>query len=235
MKRIVIIIILILLTGCEQYQPTSRQVSVIVDNTDGENGLASFEKIKSYMTKGHSSDGLLICLRYVSETRYASSYEFNLPMGATGLSSNEDSRRRKKKRLIAQFKDTLESKHTEFTHSSKSEIFRLVVDEANKISENGYSGSLLLFSDLKEHSFFSVYNKLHRKKLLENPEFVAEEFLKQVNFNDNLQGISIYILHTPRLEDDAVFTAMTEVYRIIFESRGAKLITTQTTTVRLRP
>jgi len=233
MKKLAIISLLILLARCEGYIPSTQALSVIIDATDGENRDARFKHISSHLYKGHSSDGISISLRYVSETRYAPSYEFELPIGDVGLLSNEDARRRKRRMLLSQFKDTLEN--TKRGLSSQSEIFRLVVDEANKLSKISGRRSILLFSDLKEHSFFSVYKREDLQKLLTSPELVVQEFTDEVSLNENLSGIAIYIVHTPSLEDDKVFTAMIGVYRTILESRGATLVTTRTKRVQIKP
>lgn len=233
MKKILIISLLMLLARCEEHIPTTQALSVIVDATDGENKEVSYERIQGYLKKGHPSDGLLISLRYVSDTRYAPSYEFELPTGDVGLLSNEDTRRRKRRMLLKSFRDTLEN--TKRKLSSRSEIFRLVTEEANRLSKTGCSGSLLVYSDLKENSFFSVYNPRDREMLLKNPSDVAERFLDVEALPENLSGITVYVLHTPSLEDSEVFTAMVGVYRSLLESRGAKILVTRTKRVHIKP
>lgn len=221
MKKIFLILLVILFTRCNEYLPTEQHLSVIVDLTDVDSEKPSYKEVVSYLKKGHASDGLSLSLRFVSETRYAPTYQFELPIGETGLLSNEDTRRTKKKLLLRQFKDTLGGIQNEL--SPRSEIFRVVVDELNRLSTRKGNRTLLLFSNLEEHSFFSVYNKKSVQQLLSQPELVVEQFKSEVNLNDNLSGITLQIIYTPSLEEDRVFTAMIELYQSLLESRGVVL------------
>ncbi len=232
MKKI-LLALLVLFAGCQEYKPKTQHISVIVDLTDEDSYKPTYNEIASYIAKGHSSDGLFISLLYVCVTRYALSYEFELPIGETGFLSNEDTRRRKKRMLLSQFKDTLEN--TKRGLSPQSEIFRLVAEELNKLSMVNGTRNILVFSDLEEHSFFSVYKNQDVQKLLLQPELVVQQFANEVSLSDDLSGITVHIIYIPSLEEEKVFTAMIGVYRILLESRGAILITTRTKRVQFRP
>ncbi len=221
MKKIFLILLILLFTRCTEYFPTQQHLSVIVDLTDVDSEKPSYKEVTSYLKKGHASDGLSLSLRFVSETRYAPTYQFELPIGETGLLSNEDTRRTKRKLLLKQFKDTLEGIQKKL--SPRSEIFRVVVDELNRLSTRTGNRTLLLFSNLEEHSFFSVYNKKDVQQLLSQPELVVEQFKSEVNLNDNLSGITLQIIYTPSLEEDRVFTAMIELYQSLLKPRGLVL------------
>ena len=222
-----LLLLLILLAGCQQYQTTNQYLSTIIDLTEEDSYKPSTKEVLSYLEKGHSSDGIELSLRYVGETRYAEKYRFILPTGETGWFSNEDTRRTKRRVLLKSFKDTL-NKYKKGL-SPRSEIFRLVVDEANRLSKFNGIRSILAFTDLKEHSsLFSIYDKRQLQKLYKSQKLLAQEFSKQVPIVKDLSGITIHILHQPKLQDDQLFTALVALYRAVFESRGASVVVSKT-------
>ena len=232
MKKLALLFIL--LAGCQEYEPKTQYISTIIDLSEEGSYKPSSKEILSYLEKGHSSDGLDISLRYVSETRYAPKHQFVLEQSETGWLSNEDTQRRKKRLLLEQFKDTLLSTQGSQMPLSKSEIFRLVVDELEHLSKQKGKRTLLLISDIKEHSsLFSVYNKNQYRKLLNEPEALADLFQNEVSIPKNLSGITLHILYRPKPEEDIGFTAMVTLYRNLFESRGAIVKVSQIHTVTL--
>lgn len=231
MKKIIgTFLIVMLFTKCEEHQPTTQHISVLVDLTDANSYQPHADEIFSYLEQGHSSNGLALTLRYVAETRYAPSHQFQLATGEVGFLSNEDTRRRKRKRLLTQFKDTLTN--YKIGLSPRSEVFRLVVDELTIFSQEKGKRSLLLFSDLKEHSFYSVYKKQDVQELLLHPKRIQERFENATVIPDNLTGIAIHIIYTPSLKEDRVFTAMVDLYKKVFESRGATIQITRSQIVK---
>ena len=221
MKNILKLIVLLLFLGCEQQTPVTQHLSVIIDLTDTKNEKPKAKEIIDYLDKSHPSDGLGISLCYVSETRYTPKYQFILQQSEVGWLSNEDTQRRKKKKLLQQFKDTLN--HHKLEESPRSEIFRLVCNELNNLSKKSGKKKLLLYSDLKENSFFSVYQQWDVIRLLNHQDSVMKEFLSNVNLPDDLSNISLQIIYSPNLEEDKVFTAMVELYQSIFEQRGVQI------------
>jgi hypothetical protein len=220
-KNILLFLAVMLFSSCEEHQPITQYLSVIIDLTDADSYKPTSKEVFGYLKQGHSSDGLEVALRYVSETRYAPNYEFQISTGAVGFLSNEDTRRRKKKRLLTQFKDTLTNYKKRLC--LRSEIFRLVVNELGKLSKVKGKRSLLLFADLKENSFYSVYKKQDIQELLLHPKRTQERFENAISIPDDLTGVEIHIVYAPSLKEDRVFTAMIDLYRNVFESRGAVL------------
>ena len=221
------LILFILFLGCEEYHPTTKYLSTIIDLTEEDSYKPSAKEVLPYLEEGHSSDGIELSLRYVGETRYAEKYQFVLPIGETGWFSNEDTRRTKKRMLLQSFKDTLSNYQNRL--SLRSEIFRLTVEEVNRLAMSNSRSTLLLYSDLKEHSsLFSVYDKRQIKLLYKSPKLLAQNFSKKVPIAKDLSGITIHILHQPKLKDDRLFTALVALYRAVFEPRGASVIVSKT-------
>jgi len=221
MKTILKILLICVVIGCEEHIPQTQQISAIIDLTDADNIPPSAKDIVNYLDKSPPSDGLGISLRYVSETRYTPKFQFILQQSSVGWLSNEDVQRRKKKKLLQQFKDTLERHQT--AQSPRSEIFRLVCNELTDLSKKDGKKKLLLFSDLKENSFFSVYHQNDVYQLLNQREKVVANFLTNVYLPEDLSGISLHIIYSPNLQEDKVFTAMINLYQSIFEKRGVTL------------
>ncbi|WP_439131461.1 hypothetical protein [Polaribacter sp.] len=221
MKQLSLFILVLIMISCEDHIPTTQHLSVIVDVTDAKHAKPKTNDVLNYLEQGSPSDGLEITLRYVSETRYAPKYQFILRESAVGWLSNEDTQRRRKKKLLQQFKDTLE--HTQIKESPRSEIFRLVCSEIKSLNKKEGAKKLVLFSDLREHSFFSVYQKYDVGKLLHQEEQVLQKFIRQAELPEDLSGIALYIVYSPKLKEDEIFTAMIKLYQSIFESRGVEL------------
>lgn len=217
--------LLFTLVGCQsEEQPKTYNLSVIIDLSDTDNYKPSAEEILSFMPNMKHSDGLTIRLRYVTETRYSDTYSFTLETGVMGLLSNEDQRRRKRKRLLKSFRDSLSHLNSNHVALKRSEIFGVISDELKILSNREGERIVLIFGDLKQHSaYFSVYRKHDVHALVNNPEAITKRFADQFTLADNLSGINMHILNTPKLEDDKVFTAMVRWYRSLLEPKGVKV------------
>lgn len=216
-----LLILCVLLLQCQEYAPKSHYLSTIIDLTEEGSSPPSYEHVLSHLDQANEKDGLELSLRYVCETRYADRYQFSLPIGETGWFSNEHDRRSKHKKLLSRFRQALDRYET--MQCLRSEIFRLVAEEAVYLSKLKGSRQILLYSDLKQHSpLFSVYDNKQLNKLYNNTEGVADYFSKVLPEVD-LTGITINILFSPKLRDDRLFTAMVDVYRKVLEPKGASV------------
>lgn len=235
MKQLIFCIAMVLLTGCEQYEPTDQYLSTLIDMTDGEAHLPQATEILSYLDGGYESDGLTISLRYVSETRYASRKVFTLGRGETGLLSNEDARRRKRRLLIQQFTDTLQVHNGREQERPRSEILRLVTDELEILSKVSGKRTVLLYSNLMEHSgLLSLYNTRDVSKLYNSRGKLINELTGKLSLPDDLSGITLHILYVPSLEEDRLFTEMVRLYRELLEPRGAEVIIGKTNQITIK-
>jgi len=225
MKTYIISLMILFLTACEEYQPNHQHLSVIIDLTDTDSYRPRPEELLSHLHTAHESDGLSLYLRYVAETRYASRQLFSLAKGETGLLSNEDQRRRKRKALFQRFSDTLTAENSKQKELPRSEILRLVADELSELSKQTGDRKLLLYSNLQEHSdLISLYRPKDQERILRSPKKVAASLVKKLSLPNDLSGIAIHIRYTPTLEDDKYYTAMVQLYRELLEPLGATLI-----------
>lgn len=235
MKNLMVCLAISLLTGCEQYEPKDQFLSTIIDLTDTPAYLPKAEEILSHLKDGQDSDGLTLSLRYVAETRYSSRKLFSLGKGETGLLSNEDARRRKRKVLLKQFSDTLQVYNNHEQEIPRSEILRLVVDELKTLSKVSGTKAILLYSNLKEHSsLLSLYNSRDVAKLYASVEKLANGLAEKLELPDELHGITLHILYVPTLEQDRLFTAMVELYRELLEPRGVSVIVGNTNQITIK-
>ena len=184
--------------------------------------------LKDFQNVGsHHADGLELYLTYIAETRYGQQYHFSLKQGTAGLLSNEDQRRRKRKALLKAFADTLRVSNDAHLELKRSEIYLSIANALNRLSHNENNINkcrIILLSDLKQHSsWFSVYRPKDLTLLKNNPEAVVELFESQSDIPNDLSGITLHIIYKPTVEDDAVFTALVNIYRKLLEPKGMQI------------
>ncbi|MCF6319233.1 MAG: hypothetical protein L3J83_08155 [Proteobacteria bacterium] len=213
----------ILILGCEApIEPTQHIVSVAIDQTEGNAFKQSGDFILNDLKTTPLSDGIELSLIPISDTRYNSKQSFVLNTGATGWMANDDSRRNERKYLFKRFKDSLSVLNSSETILERSDIFRVVTAELNALASKTGQRKLFVFSDLKEHSsVFSVYSPKQLRLLYRNPKAVVSIFESSVALADDLSDIIVVIVYKPTLEDEALFSGLVLLYKMILESRGA--------------
>ena len=218
-------VIAIFTIGCEQEAPNNHHVSLIVDRSEEDSYAPDTDDVETYLTDASPNDGITIGLSYVSDTPYASKYSFVLKPGTTGLLSNEDQRRKQIRKFHKQFNDSLDYYNNEQEPLRRSDIFRVVVRELDHLSKQQGERTLLIFSDLKEHSsLYSVYHPRNRQQIVKNPIKVGDYFNEETEPSKDLEGITVHIIYEPSIEDTEVFTAMVTIYRNLIEPYGGKLL-----------
>lgn len=153
----------------------------------------------------------------------------NLPTGTNKGRSNEPFSR---ERLIINFYDTIRktlvdvNSNNNSSYLNHSECFRTIAEELTILSQsNSEYKILLVFSNLFENSdILSVYNNDTKKMLMKAPKKIKEQFEKSKLLPENLSNMRVFFLFNPATrEEDKEFMKIVEVYRILLESRGAKV------------
>lgn len=225
MKQIIILCItLTLLHACEEVPtPINNTLSVIVDRTEETQEVTSSYLLK-FLEPQNIYDGIEISLLNISDTKYNDRQSFEIGQGKTGMLSNEDQRRKRIRLLKKQFDKQLKASNQKTYDYQRSDIFRVFAKELNRLSKLDGNRSLVLISDLKEHSpVFSVYGK-GKQQLFNHLDDVKKVFESSINIEDNLQGITIYIMYQPNVSDAELFSQLITLYKSIVESRGATVI-----------
>ncbi|QMU66229.1 MAG: hypothetical protein GKR88_19395 [Flavobacteriaceae bacterium] len=222
MKRYLFVLFLLtLLTSCEdEIMPSQHTVSILIDRTDPEGYAPSGEFILRALPKVHLADGLELSITNIGDTHYNERQSFLLEKGETGWLANEDKRRKQYKFLKKQFADSLTAFNARDYQYIRSDIFRSLAKELNRLGRKKGKRALWLFSDLKEHSFFSVYNPKDVYRLAKDPEKVAREFESSIPLVENLSGVTLVIIYKPTLDDTELFSQLVRLYRTILEPKG---------------
>ncbi|WP_299884362.1 hypothetical protein [uncultured Lacinutrix sp.] len=228
MKRYILfftLIVSICLLACEDYSPKDHNLSVIIDRSEAHSYAPISDDITTYLGDTNATDAISISLSYISDTRYASKYSFNLDKAETGWLSNEDKRRKSRRLFFKQFGDSLRYYNTQQKPLLRSAIFSVVLGAIEEASKKNSPYDILLFSDLKEHSaLFSVYDVRFKRKLLQDIDATTEALRSHIQLPKNLSGVTLHIIYKPSIEESPVFTAMVTLYKAMIESRGGKVI-----------
>ena len=233
MRALFYVIAVVTLFSCDAtYVPKMQYLSVIIDLSEIDSYRPQAKDILQFLGTGNHADGIDLNLKYIAETRFSEQFNFKLGIGDTGLLSNEDQRRRKRKSLLNTFADTLNAKNSTSESLKRSEIFLSLVSELNRLSETNDSPQILLFADLKQHSdWFSVYRASGVELLLNDFEKAIELFETKMSIPKDLSGITLNIVYKPTLQEDEIFSAFVALYRRILEPRGLKITVGNTYTI----
>ena len=213
---------ILLVLGCEAPEaPITHYVSVAIDKTEANTTPLSSDFILNTLKNSQLADGMELALLPISDIRYSSKLVFVLDKGEVGWLANEDARRGRRNHVFKRFKDSLAVLNTTQQNLKRSNIYRVIVRELNSLATKTGKRSLIISSDLKEHSFFSVYNATDVHSLFNTPKAVQSTFESVIPLTDHLSGITVVIVYKPSLKDDELFSRLIKLYTSILESRGA--------------
>lgn len=217
-----IICIGLLLTGCEEPVPQKVQyTTVLIDQTEKDGYQPNAKELLTQIIPNRASDGVHVTLRSISDITFNPKQTFVLSKATLGWMANEDKRRKTLKKFYKRFEDSLVTFHRETKGFQRSEIFKSVVEELNELTKVEGTKKVLLFSDLQEHSFFSVYHKHHLYLLEKHPEKVQQLFEEAIPITmNNLKDIELHILYQPTLKDAKLFSQLVTLYKNILEPKG---------------
>jgi L-rhamnose mutarotase len=224
MKNILYALVILVLIGCDDSTGLqTRNFSFLIDRTEANANFPKPEYLLRKLPNRNPDDALSLCFATIGDTRYTQSRCFVLGKGKTGLLANDYERKQQWELLEQKFSDSLALENHREHHYDRSDIFRTVVAELDKLSKSGGVKELWLFSDLKEHSFFSVYDPHDQRTLFQNMDRVVQRFEKEMKSTNDWSGIRVRIVHSPDREQEAVFTQMLEVYRRVLEPKGVMI------------
>ncbi|QMU63091.1 MAG: hypothetical protein GKR88_01575 [Flavobacteriaceae bacterium] len=232
---VIITVLAILVLGCANQTPsTLHSLTVAVDLSEADGFRPKADFILDRLESDNIFDGIEISYIPIIDTRYTERHAFTLSKSSAGWLSNEDSRRRSRRALSTQFRDTLAKYCVNDKPLKYSAIFGTIVTELNRLASKQGVRKLILISDLKEHSpIFSIYDPRQARRLLKYPKDVQARFESMVRLADNYKGINVELIHLPSPEEEQHFSAMVALYRAVIESRGGTLTIGNQKTVKL--
>ncbi|WP_299213548.1 hypothetical protein [uncultured Dokdonia sp.] len=224
MKTIILLFAVTFFIGCsDSEQLQTRTFSFLIDRTEDAVTPPTADYLLKRLPKHSPNDALELCYSIIGDTPYATSQCFVLGKGETGILANEDTRRKENRLLYKQFSDSLAMQNKREYSFERSDIFRTVVTELEKLSKKEGNRELWLFSDLKEHSFFSVYDPQSQAQLFKNLEKAAKLFEREIDTDTDFSGINIRIVHRPSVRDAKLFSQMVLLYRKVLEPEGINI------------
>lgn len=224
MKTIILLFAVTFFIGCtDSEQLQTRTFSFLIDRTEDAVAPPTADYLLKRLPNHSPDDALELCYSIIGDTPYARSQCFVLGKGATGILANEDSRRKENRLLYKQFSDSLTMQNRKEYTFERSDIFRTVVTELEKLSAKEGNRELWLFSDLQEYSFFSVYDPHSQSLLFKHPEKVVDLFKEEMDLEADYSDITIRIIHRPSVEEAKLFSQMVLLYRSILEPEGVRI------------
>lgn len=221
---LLITLLSITFTNCtDTITPKMHYLTLAIDQTEGISFSLSHDQVLQPMQDVPLHDGIELSIIKITDFHYADKYSLITDTGETGWLANDHERLLERKKLFASFRETLTPFYSDTARTNRSDIYRVVIKEVNELAEKSGSKTLVIDSNLQEHSFFSVYNKTHLHQLFHNLEAVVKRFESAHAPHDDLTGITVIIAQSPTPEDQKLFTQLLRLYRNILEPRGATL------------
>ena len=196
-------------------------LTVLSDRTDPIIAKPDMATLESFLELGKNPDrGVDFKFKVIGNVDFLPAR--SLKLQSSSLVDNDFQRTADVGRFLNRM-DTLlvQENQKEYTFQGSS-IFRPTLEELIRAKNSGASHKVvMLWSDLQEISdLYDVLDSNNRRKLMESPLAVANEFTSKVDI-PNLEGVSLYIIHYPATrERNRSFRAMCEVYKHIFKDSG---------------
>lgn len=211
----------LLSTACqESTPPKSHHISIAIDQSETSIEIPPASFFVNKLKKTDIFDGISLSLLPIGETRFEATEQFLLEPEHRGWLSNEDERRKKRKSMIKQFSDAVEVHRNASNNLRKSDIYRVVAQELNRLAQQKGIRTLYLCSNLKENSsLISFYDTQQTQTLYQHPKVIQQLFEQAVPLTD-LSGVTLHILHTPSIEEAELFEHLVGLYKSLVESKG---------------
>ncbi|WP_298507440.1 hypothetical protein [uncultured Kordia sp.] len=221
---LLITLLSIAFTNCtDSITPKMHFLTFAIDQTEGIPFSLSYDQVLQPMQDVPLHDGIELSIITITDFHYADKYSLITGTGEIGWFANDHERLLERKKLFASFREALTPFYTDTTRTNRSDIYRVVIKEVNELAQKSGSKTLIIDSNLQEHSFFSVYNKTHLHQLFHNLDAVVKRFESAHVPHDDLSGITVIIAQSPTPEDQKLFTQLLRLYKNILEPRGATL------------
>lgn len=211
----------LLSTACQEHRlPNTYHISVAIDQSETSIEIPPASFFVNNLSKTDIFDGISLSLLPIGETRFEATEQFLLEPEHKAWLSNEDERRKKRKSLIKQFSEAVEVHRNASNNLRKSDIYRVVAQELNRLATQEGTRILYLCSNLKENSsLISFYNTQQIQTLYKKPNEILKLFEQAVPLTD-LSGVTLHILHKPSMEEAELFEHLVNLYKSLIESKG---------------
>ncbi len=236
MKHTIIILVVILITGCNpgKWHLGGTDIFVLVDISDPHTLKPEFSSVRNlYDMRSNPCKSAGFKLTFIGDKNYMPEYDYSLENRPEGEHDNRyDDPQYRKKRIISFFNTiheaiaTANSYATEEQPLDQSECYRSIAHALTELSKrNSRKKYLLIYSDVTENSsVFQGYKDIEGDAVDNRQaiEYIKKRFEKKDLLPRSLKGIKVYFIFEPTSANaDKRFTVFTMVYRELLESRGA--------------
>lgn len=229
MKQFYLLLLVALSVSCNERgerqirTPDSVLVSVLVDTTDQRLYVLPPDKMLALYHCTQTPDAACTFrLQAITDKRLNPVCTIRLPSAYETIGASADDPQYRKRTIQTFYKiikDTVRafyprSPHSEMAHS---ECFQSIATELSYLaSSNHTERTLIILSDMRDRSdLFDSYAGST------DPDSVAALFNQSELLPESLQGISVFILFTPRTRtEDEAFSVMSDAYAKVLRQRG---------------
>lgn len=223
MKAILSLLVILGLTACQDLPTSSQAIVVMYDRTSVETieTPTSDDIWKLWDREEQPNDAVYFTYQNIGNTDFNKDIRVELT-SHTDPYANEVERKGTVDQFASDVELLIEEQNQlvfEFQHSS---IFRPLVKQLDALSKKDVDNkTVLLYSDLEEHSeYLSWYNHADKKLIQNDPEAAALKLTERLSIPD-LSGITLRIIHYPKTtEANTNFNTWIDLYRIAFRDSG---------------
>lgn len=225
LKTLGILLLITLLVACVSERNTTTELVIARDVTDSIIEQPKTEEIFNlFGLTENPLNGAIFKFQNLSNVSYNQRSQIKIEPQNKWL-SNEMERQGE----IKKFKIAIESKLAESTIDSiekeNSSIYLPIARELNELSQSKSNRRILVvYSDLMENTpELSFYRKGDFELVKNQPDALQKRFEKELLIS-SLGGIEIYFIYQPKdIKSDQRFQIISEFYKKLLESKGAKV------------
>lgn len=215
---------LILLVSCTGNNAKSYFTTVMIDCSEENGYRPTAEVVRPHAILPERKSGIYFSILPINDLAHNTHNGVMITRADIGVSYDDMSRKVVVDDYHLKVDSLLANLDSMPFGTDYSQIFRAIVTEARFLMKQDCDErKIVCYSDLEENSsFFSLRNRAH-KKLMDDPEKIQSFFEEQyhLDVDESFEGLKIEIHHVPTYEKERSFDVFLQLYRDIFESRGA--------------
>lgn len=236
----VIIIIAFLAVGCDQTPTETLECSVLIDIT-GSNastsslehlGLAAMENLLKTSDDQIGKRTVIYRQSLISDTFMNHQKEFILPPAPSFFTGNSFDYKDRQAQFFVDVSTAIDQAKKDTTGRGYSSVYVPVARELRKLAQSkSQERILVVYSDLIENNDFLTFldtNKSRRLRQLralnKNPKKFEKLLQEEMPLPNDLQGITVYIIHNPDTATERYFKPLLALYEKMLSKRGAVVI-----------
>lgn len=221
----IVFVCLATIVACAPEPTKTYATSVMVDITPEQDGyLPTKEEVLKYAQLNDKTDGKRFSLVPLTDLKSNEHFGVSIDPANLGMNYDEWSRNTDVEKYLRRVDSLLFYLDSFQFGRDHSAVFPAVLEEAREImSFTCDERRIVIFSDLDENNTkFSLSNRAH-KKLMADPDALRGHFesVYGVKDADSFKGLIIEIHHVSTYRKEPSFAIYLELYKAVFESRGA--------------